>query len=327
MRDGRSYVAAREAAGGTEIVRVDAASGAATVLVPAGALRDAAGRPIAVEELQLAPDERRALVFSNSVRVWRSNTRGAFHVVDFATRRVTPLGTVTTPGKPAAAAADTAAGQALGRDDAAGVPSFIGRGLASGAVDADLQMFAKFSPDSRKVAFVRGNNLWVTDLAAGGTTRLTADGSDDVINGTTDWVYEEELGLRDAFRWSPDSRRLAYWRFDQSAVPAYPVVNETAGQYPQVSVLRYPKAGAPNSRVKVGVVDAAGARRGGWPRGPTAASTSRAWTGWGPTRWPSCACRAPRTGSTCSSSAPRPAAGARSSPTATRRTWTSRARG
>jgi dipeptidyl-peptidase-4 len=262
MRDGRSYVEARDTPGGTELVRVDAATGAAAVLVPAGALRDERGRPIAVEELQLSPDERRALLFSGSVRVWRTNTRGTFHVVDFATRRVTPVATVTTPGKPAEGAAgagaarDTAAGQTLGREG--GVPSFIGRGLASGAVDADLQMFAKFSPDSRRVAFVRGNNLWVTDLATGRATRLTADGSDDVINGTTDWVYEEELGLRDAFRWSPDSRRLAFWRFDQAAVPAYPVVNETAGQYPQVSVLRYPKAGAPNSRVRVGVVDAAG---------------------------------------------------------------------
>jgi dipeptidyl-peptidase-4 len=260
MRDGRSYVEARAAEAGTELVRVDAATGTATVLVPAGTLRDAAGRPIVVEEVQLAPDERRALLFSNSVRVWRTNTRGTFHVVDLATRRVTPIATVTTPGKSAtggAGARDTVPGQRLGRDDAA-LPSFIGRGLASGAVDTDLQMFAKFSPDSRKIAYVRGNNLWVTDLATGQTSRLTSDGSDDVINGTTDWVYEEELGLRDAFRWSPDSRRLAYWRFDQSAVPAYPVVNETAGQYPLVSVLRYPKAGAPNSRVRVGVVDAAG---------------------------------------------------------------------
>jgi dipeptidyl-peptidase-4 len=266
MRDGRSYVEARAAQGGTELVRVDAATGAATVLVAAAAMRDAAGRPLEVEEVQLAPDERRALVFGSSVRVWRSNTRGTFHVVDFATRRVTPVATVTTPGKPAtgatsatgATARDTVPGQRLGRDNAAALPSFIGRGLASGAVDADLQMFAKFSPDSRKVAYVRGNNLWVTDVATGRATRLTSDGSDDVINGTTDWVYEEELGLRDAFRWSPDSRRLAYWRFDQSAVPAYPVVNETGGVYPQVSVLRYPKAGAPNSRVKVGVVDAGG---------------------------------------------------------------------
>ncbi len=285
LRDGRAYVEVRPAAGGVDIVRVDAATGAATVLVPAGALRDEAGRAIVVEDLQLSPDERKALLFHNSVRVWRTNTRGTFHVVDLDTRRVTPIATVTTPGKPSAAAAnapstagggaassgirvritagrrDTVGGQALGQRTAgvpAGAPSFIGRGLASGAVDADLQMFAKFSPDSRSVAFVRGNNLWVTDLATGRATRLTYDGSDDVINGTTDWVYEEELGLRDAFRWSPDSRRIAYWRFDQTAVPAYPINDETDGQYPTVSVLRYPKAGAPNSRVKVGVVAAAG---------------------------------------------------------------------
>ena len=297
LRDGRAYVEVRPAGGGgNDIVRVDAATGASTVLVPASALHDEAGRPIVIENLQLSPDERKALLFHNSVRVWRTNTRGAFHIVDFATQRVTPVATVTTPGKASAAAAnapgrtsgaatsgvrvritaagrsaagrpDTVAGQALGQRGTgvpAGAPSFIGHGLASGAVDADLQMFAKFSPDSRSVAYVRGNNLWVADVTTGRATRLTYDGSDDVINGTTDWVYEEELGLRDAFRWSPDSRTLAYWRFDQSAVPAYPITDETDAQYPTVSVLRYPKAGAPNSRVKVGVVAAAGGGATRW---------------------------------------------------------------
>jgi dipeptidyl-peptidase 4 len=129
--------------------------------------------------------------------------------------------------------------------------------LASGAIDPDLQMFAKFSPDARQVAFVRGNNLWVTELATGRATRLTTDGSDDIINGTTDWVYEEEFGLADAFRWSPDSKRLAFWRFDQSTVPAFPMVDELR-RYPEVSVLRYPKAGAPNARLRIGVIAATG---------------------------------------------------------------------
>jgi dipeptidyl-peptidase-4 len=109
------------------------------------------------------------------------------------------------------------------------------------------------------VAYVRGNDLWVTDLATGQARQLTRDGSDDIINGTTDWVYEEELGLRDAFRWSPDGRRLAFWRFDQTQVPAFPMVDEL-GTYPSVSVLRYPKAGAANSRVRVGVLDLATTR-------------------------------------------------------------------
>ncbi|GLC24045.1 S9 family peptidase [Roseisolibacter agri] len=261
MKDGRSYVAARAAEGGrgTELVRVDALTGAATVLVPASVLVDARGQPIAVEELELSPDERKALLFSNSVRVWRTNTRGTYHVVDFDARRVIPIAIITTPGTGASRAADSMPAPALGQNPtASSLPSFIGRGLASGAADPDLQQFAKFSPDSRSVAYVRANDLWVKDLASGAVTRLTTDGSDDVINGTTDWVYEEELGLQDAFRWSPDSRRLAYWRFDQHAVPAFPMVNETAEQYPLVSVLRYPKAGAPNSRVTVGVVAAAG---------------------------------------------------------------------
>jgi dipeptidyl-peptidase-4 len=261
MRDGRSYVEARTPASGqgTELVRVDIVSGAATVLAPASALVDERGRAIAVEDFELSPDERKALLFHESVRVWRTNTRGTYHVVDFTTRRVTPIATITTTGAPASRAADSMAAPALGRGTTQeGLPSFIGRGLASGAADPDLQQFAKFSPDSRQVAYVRANDLWVKDLASGTVTRLTTDGSDDVINGTTDWVHEEELGLQDAFRWSPDSRRIAYWRFDQREVPAFPMVNETAAQYPQVSVLRYPKAGAPNSRVTVGVVPARG---------------------------------------------------------------------
>jgi dipeptidyl-peptidase-4 len=182
-------------------------------------------------------------------------------VIDFDTKMVTPLVVGTLGGARPSHAADSMPGQALGKERGGvtgGVPSFLGRGLASGAADPDLQMFAKFSPDSRSVAYVRGNDLWVTDLSTGQGRRLTTDGSDDIINGTTDWVYEEELGLRDAFRWSPDSKRLAYWRFDQSAVPAYPIVDETDGLYPTVSVLRYPKAGTPNSRVTVGVVSALG---------------------------------------------------------------------
>lgn len=260
MKDGRSYVEPRQTPEGLALVKVDAVTGAATTLVPGGALKDAAGRPIAVEDLELSPDESKALLFSNSVPVWRTNTRGTYHVVEFATRRIVPIATVTTPGTGASNAADAMQNPALGQQRTAGLPSFIGRGLASGAVDANLQMFAKFSPDSRQVAYVRGNDLYTIDLATQKVTRLTTDGSDDVINGTTDWVYEEELGLRDAFRWSPDSRRIAYWRFDQREVPAFPIVNETATLYPVVSVLRYPKAGAPNSRVTVGVIDAAGGR-------------------------------------------------------------------
>ncbi|HKG95696.1 MAG TPA: S9 family peptidase [Gemmatimonadaceae bacterium] len=253
LKDGRSYVDVRaNAGGGSDIVRVDLLTGASTVLADAASLVDAGGARFEVEEIELSPDESRALLFHGSVPVWRTNTRGVYHVIDFRTKKLTPIVTVTTPGVSHGQERDSTPPeqeQLLGKR-----PSFLARGLQSGAADPALQMFAKWSPDGRQVAFVRANNLWVTDLASGRERQLTFDGSDDIINGTTDWVYEEELGLKDAFRWSPDSKRIAYWRFDQSAVPAFPMVNEL-GTYPRVSVLRYPKAGAPNSRVRLGVLD------------------------------------------------------------------------
>ncbi len=118
------------------------------------------------------------------------------------------------------------------------------------------QMFAKFSPNGRYVAFVREHNIYLSDLDTGEERPLTFDGDDNVINGTTDWVYEEELGLRDAFRWSPDGRRIAYWRLDQSAVPIFYLVDETQ-LYPELIEIPYPKAGKRNSTVRVGCLDLA----------------------------------------------------------------------
>jgi dipeptidyl-peptidase-4 len=250
MQDGRSYLDVRpDPQGGSSIVRVDLVSGTVTTMAAAADLVDANGDRLLVEAIELSGDERKALVFSNSVRVWRANTRGVYHVYDFATRQLTPIVRSRTP---LPEVDDTTT------DPSLALPSFI----VDEVRDPDLQMFAKFSPDGRKVAYVRANDLWVTDLETGEETRLTTDGSPNIINGTTDWVYEEELGLRDAFRWSPDSRRIAYWRFDQSRVPEFALVDEL-GQYPRVEVLRYPKAGEANSSVRVGVADIA-TRRTTW---------------------------------------------------------------
>ncbi|MEO6529139.1 MAG: S9 family peptidase [Gemmatimonadaceae bacterium] len=218
-RTGSSYVDVRPAKdGGSELVRFDIATGRETVLARADQLT-AQGKVLDVEELSLSGDEQLALLFHNSVPVWRNNTRGMFDIYDFRTGKLRPVST-----------------------------------------QSGLQMFAKVSPDGKKVAFVRENDLFVSDLKTGAERRLTTDGSADIINGTTDWVYEEELGLRDAFRWSPDSRQIAFWRFDQSAVPVMPIVNEL-GLYPKVGTLRYPKAGQPNSKVRLGVIDLGSDRR------------------------------------------------------------------
>ncbi|HYJ80938.1 MAG TPA: S9 family peptidase [Longimicrobiaceae bacterium] len=117
------------------------------------------------------------------------------------------------------------------------------------------QQFAKLSPDGTKVGFVRDNDLWVVDLASGAETRLTRDGSETVINGTFDWVYEEELGLQDGWRWSPDGARIAFWRIDQGPVRTFTWLKDTDSAYAQPIQLRYPKAGAPNPTARVAVFE------------------------------------------------------------------------
>jgi dipeptidyl-peptidase 4 len=115
---------------------------------------------------------------------------------------------------------------------------------------------AKLSPDGRRAAFVRDNDLWLVDLSSGAERRLTRDGSETILNGISDWVYDEEFDIEDAWRWSPDSKRIAWIRFDQSRTPKDPLVRDTA-VYPTVTFYRHAKPGQPNSRVRVGVVDVA----------------------------------------------------------------------
>ena len=119
-------------------------------------------------------------------------------------------------------------------------------------------LWPKFSPDSTKVAYVRGTNLYAEEIGSGAITTLTRDGTDLVLNGVSDWVYDEEFALSDCFRWSPDSQRIAYWQFDQHDVPVYTLVNYTDGLYPNLFQYPYPKAGQTNSAVRVGVVNAGG---------------------------------------------------------------------
>ena len=119
-------------------------------------------------------------------------------------------------------------------------------------------MFAKFSPQGDRVAYVRDNNLYVEDANDGLVTRLTQDGSRTTINGTTDWVYEEELSLRDAYRWSPDGTRIAYWQLDASGVRDFLMINSTDSLYSFTIPVQYPKVGTTNSAARVGVVSANG---------------------------------------------------------------------
>ncbi|WP_019989545.1 S9 family peptidase [Rudanella lutea] len=120
----------------------------------------------------------------------------------------------------------------------------------------EKQQYATFSPDGRKVAFVRDNNLFTVDLATMTEKQLTTDGKrNEIINGGADWVYEEEFSMARAFEWSPDSRRLAFIRFDEREVPEYNM--QVWGElYPADYKFKYPKAGDNNSQVSVWVADA-----------------------------------------------------------------------
>jgi len=125
----------------------------------------------------------------------------------------------------------------------------------------DEEVGEGFSPDGRMVSFVRGNNLYVEDLGMQRRERaLTSDGSEKILNGRLDWVYQEELygrGNFGAYWWSPDSTTIVFLRFDENPVPEFTVVDHIP-YYQNVEVTPYPKAGAPNPLVKLGVVNAAG---------------------------------------------------------------------
>ena len=118
--------------------------------------------------------------------------------------------------------------------------------------DGSKQMHATFSPDGRKIAFVSDNDLYYKDLATGQVTRVTHDGkANEIINGSCDWVYEEEFSFTQAFAWSPDSRNIAYYRFDERDVREFSMTYYTGELYPEEVTFKYPKVGMANSKVSI----------------------------------------------------------------------------
>ena len=225
LPDGTAYAIVERTKGSaesSEIARYDAATGSRTVLVPASRL------PLDVEDYAWSADGKRLLIFTNTERVWRQNTRGDYWVLDVQGGALKQIGGPATKDQ-----------------------------SSDGARRSGL-MFAKFSPDGSRVAYVKNNDIYVERLDSGAIARLTKDGSDTTINGTSDWVYEEELSVRDGFRWSPDGRHLAYWQFDSTGVGIFSLIDDTTTLYPKITRIPYPKAGTTNSAVRIGVVSADG---------------------------------------------------------------------
>lgn len=122
--------------------------------------------------------------------------------------------------------------------------------------DAGKQMHATLSPDNKRVGYVRENNLYFKDLASGKITQVTTDGKmNAIINGNCDWVYEEEFSFTQAFEWSPDSKCLAFYRFDETKVPEFTMTNYTGELYPEYETFKYPKVGTENSKVSIHIYD------------------------------------------------------------------------
>jgi len=191
-----------------------------TVLFTAVNLTPAGKSAIAIQSFNVSSDEKKVLIYTNSKKVWRQNTRGDYWVYNAQTKKLRQLG----KGKP----------------------------------EATL-MFAKISPDAKNVAYVTylDHNIYMENLATGIMKPLTKDGKKKLINGTFDWVYEEEFDCRDGFRWAPDSKTIAYWQVDASKIKNYDMLNTTDSIYPFVVPVEYPVAGEDPSSCRVGVVNVA----------------------------------------------------------------------
>lgn len=205
--------------GASDLVHVDP-DGKTEVLIAADKLIPAGAKePLSIQGYEFSKDRDLVLIYTNSVKVWRQNTRG-----DFWTYRIS-------------------------------TGSLVKRG---GDAKPSTLMFAKLSPDGTRVGYVLENDLFVETVDGMTITRLTSDGGPEVINGTFDWVYEEEFGCRDGWRWSPDGQQVAYWQLNTTGVPKYTLIDTTTAKYPILKSFAYPKTGERNSLCRVGVVPVAG---------------------------------------------------------------------
>ncbi|MDO9375430.1 MAG: DPP IV N-terminal domain-containing protein [Ferruginibacter sp.] len=200
------------------IVKTDIKTRVSTPLIDPLLLTPAGGPPILPVSFKYSNDNSRMIFFTNTAKVWRYNTRGDYWILHIPTKKLVQLG----------------------------------KGLPARSL-----MFAKMSPDGRNAAYVSQHNLFVEDLTTGKIRQLTVDGTRKIINGTFDWVYEEEFFCRDGFRWSPDSKKISYWQIDATNTKDYEMINTTDSIYPKVIPVEYPVAGESPSPFKIGVIDLA----------------------------------------------------------------------
>jgi dipeptidyl-peptidase-4 len=209
----------RNPQGGTDIVRYETATGKREVLMTAAQLTPPQlGKPLQFGMYTSSADGKRLLFASNGRTLMIRKTAYDYWVLDKADNSWYKLGGNSTTGL----------------------------------------LYAKLSPDGSRAAYIRENNIYVEDIRTGAIKQLTTDGGPMIINGTSDYVYEEEFSVRDAFEWSPDGQKIAYSQFDDNDVPEFALINYTDTLYPVITKYAFPKPGQTNPAVRVGVVSAAG---------------------------------------------------------------------
>lgn len=217
IENGEAYVTIEKSdihSNADELVQYNSATQNRTIFVPAKALLSE-DNSLSIESFTLSPDGSKVLIFTNSSRVWRSNTKGDYWVYDLTKKTLKQLGAT---------------------------------------FEASSLMFAKFSSNNRFVSYVHKFNIYKEDFQSGEVTQLTFDGNGEIINGTFDWVYEEEFGKRDGFLLSPNDEHIAFWQLNASEIGKYYMINYTDSIYSKPIPLQYPKVGQDPSGAKIGVI-------------------------------------------------------------------------
>ncbi len=217
-KDGNSYYAIEAGA----IVQYTLPGNTKTTFITKQDLTPAGLPALEITSFSISEDNTKLLLFTNSVRVWRLETRGNYWVLHVPTKKLQQ----------------------------------VGKGLPASSL-----MFAKFSPDGSRVAYVSQQNLLVEELATEKISPLTTDGNRKLIYGTFDWVYEEEFGCRDGFQWSPDGASIAFWQIDANTIRDYYMVNNTDSAYSRIIPVEYPTIGQRPSPARIGIIQLATGKR------------------------------------------------------------------
>ncbi|MGD8426190.1 MAG: S9 family peptidase [Balneolaceae bacterium] len=215
MKDGQYYTALERTDHDIEIRKYNIVTGDYEVLAASSQLIvKGRTKPIIIQGYQFSADETKILIKTDVESIWRRSTRENYFIYNLENGKIQKL----TQSK-------------------------------------EKQQYAQLSPSGDKAAYVQDNNLYLVNLDTGKEKAITSDGKfNHIINGATDWVYEEEFGFAKAWYWSPDGQKIAFYRFDESNVKEF-FLTDWGNLYPGLTRFKYPKAGEKNSKVKIGVYD------------------------------------------------------------------------